>query len=91
MENLGLDCWLTQGDWEPSLYMRELEVAVAFPLCVVEGPNPAQGRRENTTGSGTKRMTPNYLMYTNPHGEETLRMAKPCSWSKMMLISRKSF
>jgi hypothetical protein len=32
MENLGLDGWLTQGDPEPSLSMRALEVAVAFPL-----------------------------------------------------------
>ena len=43
--------------------MRALQVAVSFPLCVVEGPNPAQGRRENTTGSGTRSMTLNYLIY----------------------------
>jgi hypothetical protein len=43
MANLGLDFWLTQGDWEPSLYMRSLQVAVSFPLCVVEGPLPSRG------------------------------------------------
>ena len=43
--------------------MRSLQVTVSFPLCVVEGPNPAQRRRENTTGSGTRSMTLNYLIY----------------------------
>jgi hypothetical protein len=45
MANLGLDFWLSQWDWEPSLSMRELEVAVSFLLCVVEGPFPS-GRDE---------------------------------------------
>jgi len=39
---------------------KTVEVSGHLP---VEGPHPAQGRRENTTGSGTKSMTPNYLMY----------------------------
>ena len=51
MANFGLDCWLTQWDGEPSLYMGSWQIAGSFPLCVVEGPNPAQGRREHTTGS----------------------------------------
>ncbi len=46
MANLGLDFWLTQGDWEPSLSMRELQVAVSFPLCVVEGPFPSRGDKK---------------------------------------------
>ena len=37
MENLGLDGWLTQGDPEPSLSMRALEVAVAFFAFVTRG------------------------------------------------------